>query len=129
MDLLSETGRQGQGRQTWHVKVGEQVVENAAWSYQEAREELAGIEGYVAFRWDKMDHWYEEEEEVFVHPRDPYHCVDTMPSSRHIRVEMGGVTVAETARPFLLFETGLPTATTSRRMANGKNWWIPHLCK
>lgn len=108
-DVLQETGRSGNGRQTWHVKVGEKVAENAAWSYQEVHEGLEGIEGYVAFRWNKMDHWYEEEEEVFVHPRDPYHRVDTMPSSRHIRVEIDGVTVAETVRPFLLFETGLPT--------------------
>ena len=55
-----------------------------------------------------MDHWYEEEEEIFVHPRDPHHRVDTVPSSRHIRVEIDGVTVAETRRPYLLFETGLP---------------------
>jgi len=109
MDLLAKTGRQGRGRQTWHVKAGGKVAENAAWSYQEAQEGLEGIEGYVAFRWDKMDHWYEEEEEVFVHPRDPYHRVDTMPSSRHVRVMIDGVTVAETTRPFLLFETGLPT--------------------
>ena len=46
---------------------------------------------------------------MFVHPRDPYHRVDTIPSSRHVRVEVDEVTVAETTRPFLLFETGLPT--------------------
>jgi uncharacterized protein (DUF427 family) len=109
LDLLEENGRQGRGRQTWHVKVDGQIAENAAWSYDEAHKELEGIEGYVAFRWHKMDHWYEEDEEVFVHARDPYHRVDTVPSSRHIRVEVDGVTVAETTRPYLLFETGLPT--------------------
>ena len=107
-EYLQETGRSGKGRQTWHVKSGDKLADNAAWSYQAVREELAGIEGYIAFRWDKMDHWYEEEEEEFVHPRDPYHRVDTMPSSRHIRVEIDGVTVAETTRPYLLFETNLP---------------------
>lgn len=57
-----------------------------------------------------MDHWYEEEEEeVFVHPRDPYKRVDAILSSRHVRVVVNGVTVAETRRPTLLFETGLPT--------------------
>ena len=109
LDLLVETGRKGQKRQTWHVKVGDRVADNAAWSYDEVHEGLEGIEGYVAFRWHKMDHWYEEEEEAFVHARDPYHRVDTIPSSRHIRVEVDGVTVAETKRPYLLFETGLPT--------------------
>ncbi len=109
MDYLHETGRSGLKRQSWHVKVGDQIAENAAWSHLEPREELKGIEGYVAFRWSKLDHWYEEEEELFVHPRDPYHRVDTLPSSRHIKVVVDGVTVAETTRPFLLFETGLPT--------------------
>ena len=108
-EFLVETGRTGKGRESWHVQVGESRADNAAWSYSEAPEGLAGIEGYVAFRWNKMDHWFEEEEEQFVHPRDPYHRVDTMPSSRHVRVEVDGVTVADTKRPFLLFETNLPT--------------------
>ena len=56
-----------------------------------------------------MDHWYEEEEEVFVHPRDPYHRIDTLPSSRQVRIEIEGIVVAESSRPYLLFETGLPT--------------------
>lgn len=108
-DFLVETGRTSKDRTSWHVQVGEQRADNAAWSYTEAPEGLAGIEGYIAFRWDKMDHWFEEEEEVVVHPRDPYSRVDTIPSSRHVRVEIDGVTVADTKRPFLLFETHLPT--------------------
>ncbi|MDQ3966496.1 MAG: DUF427 domain-containing protein, partial [Actinomycetota bacterium] len=55
------------------------------------------------------DAWYEEDEEVFVHPRDPYHRVDILDSSRHVRVLVNGEVVAETDRPELLFETGLPT--------------------
>lgn len=109
MDLLEETGRGGNGRTTWHVRIGDRLAENAAWSYSDPPQGLEGIEGRVAFRWHKMDHWFEEEEEVYVHPRDPYKRVDTLPSSRHIRVEVNGVTVAETERPYLLFETNLPT--------------------
>ena len=55
-----------------------------------------------------MDAWFEEDEQVFTHPRDPYTRVDILPSSRHVRVELGGVTIAETTKPTLLFETGLP---------------------
>ncbi|MCP4084097.1 MAG: DUF427 domain-containing protein [Actinomycetia bacterium] len=55
-----------------------------------------------------MDHWFEEDEEVFVHPRDPYKRIEILPSSRHIRVEVDGVTVADTHHPTLLVETGLP---------------------
>lgn len=108
-EFLVETGRDGKGRQSWHVQVNGKQAENAAWSYSEPPEGLAGIEGYVAFRWGKMDRWFEEDEEVFVHPRDPYSRVDSLPSTRHIRVEVDGVTVADTKRPYLLFETGLPT--------------------
>jgi uncharacterized protein (DUF427 family) len=56
-----------------------------------------------------MDSWFEEDDEVFVHPRDPYHRVDVLNSSRHVKVVVEGEVVAETHRPRLLFETGLPT--------------------
>jgi uncharacterized protein (DUF427 family) len=56
-----------------------------------------------------MDAWFEEDEQVFVHPRDPYTRVDTLHSSRHVRVEIDGVTMGETRRPMFLFETRLPT--------------------
>lgn len=55
-----------------------------------------------------MDAWFEEDEEVFTHPRDPYTRADILPSSRHVRIEVDGVTVAESSKPTLLFETGLP---------------------
>ncbi|MCI0398437.1 MAG: DUF427 domain-containing protein [Chloroflexi bacterium] len=102
---LSSDGR----RQYWDVRVGERTAEAAAWTILDPEPALAALRGYVAFRWNRMDHWYEEEEEVFVHPRDPYKRVDILPSSRHVRVEIDGVTMAETRRPALLFETGLPT--------------------
>lgn len=56
-----------------------------------------------------MDAWFEEDDEVYVHPRDPYKRVDVLHSSRHVRVVVLGELVAETRRPSLLFETGLPT--------------------
>ena len=108
-EFLAETGRSGKNRNSWHVQVEGEQADNAAWSYSEAPDGLQGIEGYISFRWNKMDHLFEEDEELFVHPRDPYHRVDTVPSSRKVRVEVAGVTVAETKRPFLLFETNLPT--------------------
>ena len=92
----------------WSVQVGDRRANDAAWAYQDPPEHLAEIEGYVAFYWDKMDAWFEEDDEVFVHARDPYHRVDVLNSSRHIRVVIGGETVAETRRPRLLFETNLP---------------------
>lgn len=64
---------------------------------------------HVAFRWDALEHWFEEDEEVYVHPRDPYTRIDLLHSSRDVRVEVDGVVVAESSRPVLLLETGLPT--------------------
>lgn len=56
-----------------------------------------------------MDAWYEEDERVFVHARDPCHRVDIRDSSRHVRVFVEGELVADCTRPKLVFETGLPT--------------------
>ncbi len=61
----------------------------------------------VRLTWDAMDEWLEEDEPVYVHPRDPYKRVDILDSSRHVRVEVKGVTVAESRRPRILFETSL----------------------
>ena len=56
---------------------------------------------------NNMDAWYEEDEQVFVHPRDPYHRVGVLQSSRQVRVRVDGEVVAENERPRVLFETGL----------------------
>ena len=61
----------------------------------------------VRFDWGAMDEWLEEDEPVYTHPRDPYHRVDILHSSRHVRVELDGVVLAESHRPTMLFETGL----------------------
>ncbi len=66
------------------------------------------LEDTIRLDWDAMDAWFEEDEEVFTHPRDPYTRVDILPSSRHVRVEVDGVTIAESRSPRVLFETGLP---------------------
>jgi uncharacterized protein (DUF427 family) len=61
----------------------------------------------VRLRWSAMDEWFEEDEPVYVHPRSPYVRVDILDSSRHVVVELDGVTLAESRRPRILFETGL----------------------
>jgi uncharacterized protein (DUF427 family) len=98
----------------WSVRVGERVAENAAWSYPEPIEEAPPLAGYLAFYWDAMDEWLEEDEPAIVHARDPYHRVDILDTSRHVRVELEGETVAETRRARVLFETSLPP-----------RWYIP----
>jgi uncharacterized protein (DUF427 family) len=79
---------------------------HAALRYEDsAIEELRDL---IRFDWHSMDAWFEEDEQVFTHPRDPYTRVDILASSRHVRVEVGGTTIAESASPRVLFETGLP---------------------
>jgi len=65
----------------------------------------------VKINWSAMDGWFEEDEEIFDHPKDPYKRVDVLQSSRHVRVEVNGVIVADTHKPRLLFETGLRVRT------------------
>jgi uncharacterized protein (DUF427 family) len=61
------------------------------------------------FEWAALDAWFEEDEEVFVHPRNPYSRVDALRSTRLVRVELEGVVLAESSSPVMVFETGLPT--------------------
>jgi uncharacterized protein (DUF427 family) len=66
------------------------------------------LAGLVRLDWQAMDAWFEEDEQVYTHPRSPYVRVDILPSSRQVRFEVDGVIVAESPRPRVLFETGLP---------------------
>jgi uncharacterized protein (DUF427 family) len=111
-DLLHPTGetRHSPSRgdaQLCDVRVGDRVAPAAAYRYADSP--LEELRDLVAFTWSAMDHWFEEDEEVHVHPRNPYTRVDILPSSRVVRVEIDGVIVAESSHPTLLFETGLPT--------------------
>jgi uncharacterized protein (DUF427 family) len=64
--------------------------------------------GLVRFRWDTLK-WFEEDEPIYGHPRNPYVRVDALRSHRHVKVALSGSTLAETHCPVMLFETGLPT--------------------
>ena len=88
---------------------GDRVAEDAAWCYADSP--LEALRDRVPFDWWAMDAWFEEDEEVFVHPRSPYTRVDILRGSRAVRIEVAGVVVAETTRPTFLFETGLPRRT------------------
>ncbi|MEP6697206.1 MAG: DUF427 domain-containing protein [Pseudonocardiales bacterium] len=68
-----------------------------------------GIAGTARIDWDALDAWYEEDEQVFVHPRNPYVRVDALRSHRHVRIELDGALLAKSTSPVLVFETGLPT--------------------
>jgi len=74
-----------------------------------AESPIGGLSGTVRFDWAAMDAWYEEDEQVFVHPRSPYTRVDALRSNRPVRVELDGVVLADADSAVMVFETGLPT--------------------
>ncbi len=83
---------------TFDVVLGEVVVAGAA----RRKDDLVRLD-FAA-----MDEWLEEDEPIYVHPRDPYKRVDVLASSRHVLVAIDGVTVADSHQPRILFETSLP---------------------
>lgn len=110
MDRLRDTGERtpdphkGEARH-WALRPGR----GGAWEHADPP-----LAGHVAFAWDSMDAWLEEDEEVFVHPRDPYHRVDVLETSRHVVVRLDDEVLADTRRARVLFEAGLPP-----------RWYVP----
>jgi uncharacterized protein (DUF427 family) len=92
----------------WSIVVGDRAAPDAAWEYPEPVPDASWLAGYLAFYWAKMDAWFEEDEQIYVHPRDPYHRVDVLDSDRHVRISLTGRLLAESKRPKVLFETGVP---------------------
>lgn len=113
-DVTAELAPAGKGEHSpargdaalFDVRAGSAVAKGAATRYPDSP--LPALRDLVRLQWSAMDEWMEEDELVYTHPRDPYHRVDILASSRHVRVEVDGVTVADSARPVILFETGLP---------------------
>jgi uncharacterized protein (DUF427 family) len=88
------------------VKVTAATAEGGARRYPDCPEQT--LRDYVRLDWQAMSEWLEEDEPVYVHARSPYTRIDILASSRHVRVEVDGVTVADSRSPRILFETGLP---------------------
>ena len=93
--------------QRYGLVVGDISRPKALRVYTEATVE--GLTGTARFEWSALDSWFEEDEEVFVHPRNPYTRVDALRSTRHVRIELDGAVLAESSSPVMVFETGLPT--------------------
>ncbi|WP_066067547.1 DUF427 domain-containing protein [Frankia sp. EI5c] len=98
----------------WTLRVGDRVEENVLWSYPAPVAGAPPLAGLAAFYFDRLDAWYQEDERVFGHPKDPYHRVDIRRSSDQVEVTVGGELVARTSHPVKLFETSLPP-----------RWYVP----
>ena len=96
----------------WTLRVGDVELVDVAWAYPEPLEQAPdGLGDLVCLDFaatDAVGTWYEEDQPVVGHPRDPYHRVDTRESSDEVVVRVHGREVARTASPVKLFETGLP---------------------
>ena len=104
----------GMGPRTYFdVRVAESHARDAAYSWEQPPGDAAVIAGLIAFDWDSL-RVFEEDEEVFVHPRDPYTRIDVLRSSRRVRVTVADTVVAESTRPRMLLESGLPV-----------RWYLP----
>jgi uncharacterized protein (DUF427 family) len=90
-----------------------------------AESPVDGLSGTVRFDWAALDAWFEEDERVFVHPRNPYVRVDALRSTRTVRVELGGVVLAESSSPVMVFETGLPTRYYLNRTEINFDYLVP----
>ncbi len=98
--------------QHYTIKAGDRTAEDAALRYADSP--IPELRDLIRLDWDAMDAWFEEDEEVYTHPRDPYTRVDILATSRRVRVEVEGTVLAESTNARVLFETGLPP-----------RWYIP----
>lgn len=90
------------------LRLGDRLEPDAVWTYLEPIVPAGFLAGHAAFYWGKLDAWFVEDEQVFGHPRDPYHRIDTYRTTRAVSVTVDGEPVAESARAVALFESGLP---------------------
>ncbi|MGH9212947.1 MAG: DUF427 domain-containing protein [Acidimicrobiales bacterium] len=121
-DIRAELGPTGETKhspslgdgQVHHVMAGDSTVKDAALVYTESP--IPELGGHVRLDWASMTSWFEEDEEVFTHVRDPRTRLDILPTSRHVQVLLGNVVLAETTRAHVLFETYLPP-----------RWYVPQV--
>ncbi len=103
----SDSGRGD--RVFWHLTVGSTTARNAASTYTNPPAPAhADLGSYITFDWNVMDSWYEEREQVFGHPKNPYHRIDILASERNLNISVSNLQLAQTSSPMVLFETGLP---------------------
>ena len=92
----------------WDVEAGGKRASNAAWGYLEPLPEASWLRGYIAFYWDALDAWFDEDEETGAHPRDPYTRIDVRRTSRPVEINVHGEVVTESRRALVLSEGHLP---------------------
>ncbi len=111
-DLLAagaEDQIEGVGRVRRWSSAAENERRPLAWSVEDPADAVGALQDHFAFDWDAVDGWYEEDEALFGHPRDPFHRIDLRQSHRVVEIDAGGERLARSTRALFAFETGLPT--------------------
>ncbi|MGW9405370.1 DUF427 domain-containing protein [Arthrobacter sp. NPDC055585] len=90
----------------YDVVIGSTTLSGAAF-----RPDDPDLRGHVLLDFNTFDGWFEEDEPIKGHPRDPFHRVDVRESSRTSRVELNGQVLAETSHPLFVYETLVPVRT------------------
>jgi uncharacterized protein (DUF427 family) len=98
----------------WSIRIGNRTLDNVVWAYEQPLPDVAWLRDRVSFYFDRLDRWFDEDEEIFGHVRDPFHRVDVRESQRLVQVRIGTTVVAESTSARVLSETGLPN-----------RWYIP----
>ena len=103
------------GETSWFtVAVGDRHAIRAAWQHTALPDHASLLKERIAFAWRAMDAFYEEDERIVGHAADPYHRIDIRQTSRHLVVNDGPRTVADTHRPLELYESGF-----------APRWYVP----
>ncbi|KAF8554600.1 DUF427-domain-containing protein [Imleria badia] len=108
--LLRDSDQVGEGTITYDLYVKDRVAKEAVTEFtgEGKYKELAGL---YKLEFASADAWFEEDERIYVHPKDPYKRIDVLQTSRRVRIEVNGVEVANTKRACFLLETGLRRRT------------------
>jgi uncharacterized protein (DUF427 family) len=103
----TQSANKGEAR-WWDLELDSGRVEAAAWEYSAPPPDAPPLDGLFGFRWEALEEWFEEDERAIVHPRDPYHRVDVLDTSRRVRISLEGQILADSTRARVIFETNLP---------------------
>ncbi len=85
------------------LQVGDRTLTGAGFRHHDP-----DLDGLVVVDSKALDAWWEEDEPVLGHPRDPIHRIECLPSARRVVVRCGDTVLADSSRPVLLFEPPLP---------------------
>ncbi len=103
------------GPTSWYtVRAGDKSAARGAWTHTALPTYASELQGRLAFAWPLMDAFYEEDERIMGHAADSYHRIDIRQSFRNLVVRYRDATIADTKRPFVLFECGF-----------GPRWYVP----